>query len=237
MIELNVRDLHYILRRTPKVVVHTLKAYPARVFMAGGFIRSCVANEPVADIDLFVPDASMAAMAEVRLAGVSRYATQNAVTVRLKDANVPPIQIIHRWTYEKPEELIESFDFTIAKSVVWWEANKWCSSIHPDFYSDLASKRLIYTRPKRNEDAGGSLLRVLKFYQKGYRIPLDSMGAVLARLVRGVRTEALPHGYTDEEALSKVLTGLLYEVDPLLDPQHLFHLSSEADSSAVELAE
>ena len=39
------------------------------------------------------------------------------------------------------------------------------------FYPDLAARRLVYTSPLRNEDAGGSILRVLKFYQRGYRIP------------------------------------------------------------------
>ena len=51
------------------------------------------------------------------------------------------------------------------------------------FYQDLAAKRLRYTRPARNEDAGGSLLRVLKYYQKGYRIPLESFAGVLTRLI------------------------------------------------------
>lgn len=234
MIKLLTKDLHWILRRSPKAVIAALRAYPAKLFMAGGFIRSCVANEPVADIDLFVPSKELAELIGYKLEPVRKYETRNAVTLRLKDDATPPVQIIHRWMYEKPEELIESFDFTVAKSVVWFDGADWQSLAHDHFYADLAAKRLVYTKPQRNEDAGGSLLRVLKFYQKGYRIPLDELAAVVARLTIGVDFDKLEGmaaqcGGTKEDALGRVLTGLLHEVDPLQDPQHLFHLPGTAD--------
>lgn len=234
MAELLKKDLHWILLRTPKPVITALQSYPAKLFMAGGFIRACVANETVADIDLFVPDKDLADLVGYKLEGASRYASKNAVTIRLKDERTPPIQIIHRWTYDKPEELIESFDFTVAKSVVWFDGESWQSLIHDHFYADLAAKRLTYTKPLRNEDAGGSMLRVLKFYQKGYRIPLDSLAEVIARLCMGVHQDQLEamvrEGRGDKElALGMVLRGLLFEVDPLLDPQHLFHPPGTAD--------
>lgn len=233
MTELSTRDLYWILRRTPKPVVSLMESQP-NLFMAGGFIRACVANEEVSDIDLFAPDAERADLYTKVLAGNSGkvWRSRNAITIRLPEVAMP-IQVIHRWTYTKPEELIESFDFTVAKSVVWCSAHrdegshrpKWDSLIHPDFYADLAAKRLVYTSPKRNEDAGGSLLRVLKFYQKGYRIPLDSMAAVVARLAMGVQEDKLRALSGErEEAWTMALTGLLHEVDPLQDPHHLFHL-------------
>ncbi len=82
------------------------------------------------------------------------------------------------------------------------------------------------------EDAGGSLLRVLKFYQRGYRIPLDSMGAVLARLCKAVDWDLVKGQGTAtswEEQAAKVLTGLLREVDPNIDPDHIAHLPSTTD--------
>ena len=113
-------------------------------------------------------------------------------------------------------------DDTLKKFGIWWNGKEWESLIDDRFYSDLAGKRLVYCSPKRNEDAGGSFLRVLKFYQRGYRIPLDSMGAVIARLVGGVRMDQV----NGEEQLAKVLTGLLREVDPNVDPTHEAHLPS-----------
>jgi hypothetical protein len=72
------------------------------------------------------------------------------------------------------------------------------------------------------------MLRVLKFYQRGYRIPLDSLGAVMARMAVAINADRL-HGAVggnDEEKTATVLTGMLREVDPNLDPHHLAHLPS-----------
>ena len=101
----------------------------------------------------------------------------------------------------------------------------------PRFYEDLAAKRLRYTSPQRNEDAGGSMLRVLKFYQRGYRIPLNCLGAVVSRLVKGIDFDAVSGGTeaTREKQIAKVISGLLREVDPNVDPEHIAHLPSIED--------
>ena len=100
----------------------------------------------------------------------------------------------------------------------------WDSYCDERFYIDLASKRLIYRHPIRNEDAGGSMLRVLKYYQKGYRIPLNSLGGVIARLVIALNKDKI--NINNEEDVTMVLTGLLKEVDPAIDPFHISHLPS-----------
>jgi len=238
MSELSKRDVYWVLRRAPKCVVQLMES-DKRAMLAGGFIRACVANEEPQDVDLFAPDADTAGLYARLLAGDKGtvWTSANAHTVRRPDAALP-IQVIHRWAYSTAEELAESFDFTVAKSVVWCGSGRdaathraeWMSTAHPDFYADLAARRLVYTSPKRNEDAGGSLLRVLKFYQRGYRIPLDSMGAVVARLVGSVKDIDLVEldGATYREAaVAEALTALLHEVDPQQDPQHIFHLPSE----------
>ena len=226
---LNKHDLQWALQLAPKQVLEAMKSAPCRVFVAGGFIRSSVCREPVNDIDMFVSTEADAGALAMNLAENDPkriYRTDNALTV--KGYRIP-IQIIHRWLFETPERCAQSFDFTIAMSSVWWSGEAWESLCHPDFYSDLAAKRLVYTSPDRNEDAGGSLLRVLKFYQRGYRIPLGSMGAVIARLLRGVDEINWEKRNTmDTQAwelqMGHVLTGLLREVDPAIDPNHLAHL-------------
>jgi hypothetical protein len=254
MRELNKMDLQWALRRTPAAVLKLMKDRPGKLFCAGGFIRACVANEKVEDIDLFVSskdDARPYAELLAAKADGKVYATDNALTVK---GYALPVQIIHRWTYEQPEDVVRSFDFTIAMAGFWWDANKlvdsgygvfkltpepgWRSVCHDRFYEDLAAKRLRYTAPVRNEDAGGSLLRVLKFYQRGYRIPLDSLGAVTARLLNDVNAFAVLQGRAAdrEEQLAKVITGLLHEVDPNVDPSHIAHLPAE-DATTPELTE
>lgn len=248
---LSPHDLLWCVRRLPKSVVALCKAHPNDVFIAGGYIRSRVTGEKVNDVDLFVKNADAARTFALEVVGGNDpiaaekrlHTTQNAVTVKRTS---PTVQFIHRWTYAAPVDLLLDFDFTIACAAFWWDRTRWQSACHPDYYADLAAKRLVYLSPQRNEDAGGSLLRVLKFYQRGYRIPLDSMGAVIARLVVGVKEGRLPMRHSDgekEKAWAMVLTGLLREVDPAIDPDHVAHLPSvsgedtDADTDTTEDAE
>ena len=231
------------------MVLALLKDRPGKVFIGGGYVRAVVANEHVNDIDLFTTDKGSALSAARFLLGLKEgeepgrkiHESANAFTVRGLRV---PVQIIHRWTYTDPAALMQSFDFTIAMAGFWWAetgteetyiennevktrpVGKWHSICDDRFYEDLAAKRLRYTSPQRNEDAGGSLLRVLKFYQKGYRIPLDSLGAVMARLVNAVDQTALVRGNEEtlEQQWAKVLTGLLREVDPNLPETHTAYL-------------
>jgi hypothetical protein len=256
MRELNKMDLQWALRRTPTAVLKLPKDQPGKVFVAGGFLRACVANERVEDIDLFASSKNDAKLyAELLAAHDDKkvFSTDNAYTVK---GFALPVQIIHRWTYETAEQIMANFDFTIAMAGFWWAAREtdeevaasavhhanrpagWRSICDDRFYEDLAAKRLRYTAPIRNEDAGGSLLRVLKFYQRGYRIPLDSLGAVTTRLLNDVNAFAVVQGREAdrEEQLAKVVTGLLREVDPNIDSSHLAYLPAE-DATTPELTE
>jgi len=216
-------DLVWCLRRLPKSVFNLMKEEKDSVMLAGGFIRCCVTNEKMTDVDLFVKQKESAELYSRRLTEKGGYfiKTDNAYTVINKK---PTIQFIHRWTYDNPADIIPAFDFTIARAVIWYDGTNWQSLCDDRYYQDLAAKRLVYCSPIRIEEAGGSMLRVLKFYQRGYRIPLDSLAAVIARLNFGIRLESF--ATVDEKQMTKVLTGLLREVDPNVDPTHVSHLSS-----------
>jgi hypothetical protein len=242
MDQLRWHDLQWCLKRAPRQVLQLMKDHPGKLICSGGFIRDCVNGDQVNDIDLFVTDKANAKLFAQSLSGEAKvHETDNAYTVR--GFKISP-QIIHRWTFESAEQLTESFDFTVAKAAFWWEGSteslsgvisgKWQSVCHPDFYADLAARRLIYVSPVREEEPGGSLLRLLKFYQRGYRIPLDSLGAVLARLVMGVNQHEMPMDKGREKGWAKVLTGLLREVDPNVDPTHVSHLPSQSETAEEE---
>lgn len=261
MNKLTFHDLQFALLRAPKALLQVMKKpeWANKVFVGGGYLRAIVAGEPVNDIDVFVTckdDADRLALAllmaqekvEFTVCGKAAdfaksvkqriYTTDNAVTL---PGFKTTIQIIHRWTFTHPWEVINSFDFSICGAVFWWAGEAaeagtmagWQSLVLDRFYADLASKRLVYQAPARIEDAGGSLLRVLKYYAKGYRIPIDSMGSVMARMVCGVEPKKVMgidgKGW-DEVQLAKVLTGLLREVDPNIDPSHVAHLPAEGGS-------
>jgi len=233
MTTLTSTDLQFVAMRIPSDVRALMKRH--NLFLAGGFIRATIAGEKPADIDLFGKDEATLKLAAAELSGERKgrvHTTQNALTV-LTPMRVP-VQFITRWLFDNAYTLSKSFDFTVAQAVIYWEPEcqpqapnekfvpaHWASACHPEFYADLAARRLVYTSPARNEDAGGSLLRVRKFLAKGYNIQAPSLAAVIARLMEGVDMQKVAEKlttatHTHEQALAAVIEAKLREVDPLV---------------------
>lgn len=204
-------DVQFCIRRLPKRLKELMMNHGETIIVAGGYIRSIIASEHISDVDVFAgnKETSKKLAMELMYNKSDLYKTDNAITV--KSFRIP-IQFIHRWVYDSPLDVLKSFDFSICQAAIWYnkKEKKWSSQCSDSFYSDLAAKRLVYLSPIRNEDAGGSLLRVLKYYQRGYRIPLDSFGAVLARLFESIEWNSAIAGHD----IATLITGLLVEVDP-----------------------
>jgi hypothetical protein len=214
MNELYPEDVQRIVTSLPKDVVQLLKKNPG-LFLAGGFIRARIAGEEVNDIDIWgssdeqlnIAAQLFAAQRQVRV-----MSTQNAHTILTRGQT--PVQFITRWKFDNPEACCESFDFTIASAAIWYSDRQWHSYCNERFYRDLASKSLTYMTPVRNEDAGGSFMRLQKFIAKGYRISPGNLAKVTARLLRGIRYDDFLSKPEDWQA--QVILGMLREVDPLI---------------------
>ena len=228
--QLNKYDLHRALRGIPKELKQHMKG--GKVFVGGGYITSVVRGDKVNDIDVFVGSKAeaeaLARSLKATLNITNEWKSDNAITLRRPGR--PPIQIIHRWTFTKLKDVADSFDFTICCAVIGYEfdtsggieGGMQISSYCDDaFYQDVAANRLVYRHPVRNEDAGGSMLRLLKYYRKGYSAPLETTGGVIARMIGKVDWSQINgyYGVEREEFLTRVLTGLLVEVDPNSDPE------------------
>lgn len=212
--------LRFVAQRLPRDIRQLLTEHPRKLYVGGGFIRAVIAGEEPSDIDIFGSDVDLvAAAADILVSrrgdGTKKSKTKNAITVLTP--NRLPIQFITRWTFDHAEDLVKSFDFTVCQAAIWRTGNQsnsaWRSSIGGDFYVDLASKNLVYTSPVRIEEAGGSLLRVIKYVRRGYSIQVTSLGAVVARLTGSLDESFLT---SDEISRGLVIAGLLLEVDPLL---------------------
>ncbi|WPZ36746.1 hypothetical protein T8K17_11430 [Thalassobaculum sp. OXR-137] len=238
--ELHDYDLRHVVERIPRDLRDLLSAYPKTLMVGGGFIRSVIGREPVNDIDLFCDNAEwgeaiIREFAKRREARV--YKSGNALTVLTP--NRTNIQLITRWTFDNMPDLVDSFDFTVCQAAICRSGrvsnDPWISRVGPRFYSDLAAKRLHYTAPKREEEAGGSMLRVIKYVQRGYSIQVGSLGAVIARLTAGVPEEAGPN---QELYRGGHIATRLREVDPALQVDGLeITFDHEADEPIPTLDE
>ena len=189
MRELQSGDLIHAIGNLPKKVQDAMGKYGNDLILAGGYIRSMIAlEEKINDIDLFTSSKELAADVAAMFDGdgIHTYVSDNAYTIHF--AGEEKIQIIHRWTFERPEDVIESFDYTIAQAAIWFDSKhgEYASVVGDKFYEDLAAKRLKYLAPTRNEDSGGSFHRAIKFVKRGYAISDADMGKVLARMLTEV---------------------------------------------------
>lgn len=181
------------------------------IFLAGGAIRAIIAGEKVKDFDLFTSSKEKARQYAESLSekfdNEDYLETENAFTIKDELGSIPDIQFIHRWTFNNEWELIGSFDYTIAQAAIWFENGDWKSVAEPSFYDDLEAKQLVYTAPDREEEPGGSLLRMRKFLRMGYDISSYDMAKVISRLLNGVDLNELVD--FEENERSSIINDLL----------------------------
>lgn len=218
--ELTKNDLRYVVTRLPRDIRDLLSENARKLYVGGGFVRATIAGEVPSDIDLFGADPvaldAMAVLLSTRRPGSKLHRSKNAITLITPDRLM--VQFITRWTFANAAELVASFDFTVCQAAIYRHGHAsndpWCSLVGDGFYVDLAGRRLVYTSPVRIEEAGGSLLRVIKYVKRGYSIQVDSLGRVVARLDGAVHHD---RRITEtEQGLGNVYAGLLREVDPSL---------------------
>jgi hypothetical protein len=211
---LTADDLHYIVGMMPASLRNQIKAH--KLMLAGGAIRSLILREKINDWDLFGASADILrdaadALGSTYAARTRTIKSKNAYTITA--AGRTPIQLITRWTYSSAGELWKDFDFTIARAVIWCDADgAWRSAIDPDYYADLAARRLRYRSPTRLEDAGGSMMRVLKFLRAGYIIAPEQLAIVMTRITSRIKWD---HDIVKEDGGLRLITALLREVDPM----------------------
>jgi hypothetical protein len=103
--------------------------------------------------------------------------SRNAVTFN----GLPPAQIVTRWEFT-PKEHIERFDFTITQACIYWTGAMWVGYCDCWFEMDARNKKLVYTRPNREEEPLGSLHRAFKFVGKGYKLSGEQFAKLAERM-------------------------------------------------------
>lgn len=196
MFHLTSRDISKVMARVPDQVQNAMKRH--NLILGGGFIRAVVSGDEPSDIDLFAPTSTSAGIAARELAHdlhVDIHQTGNALTITPHHAK--PIQIITKFYFADPTVLIRHFDFTVCQAAIFWVGHPdiltledmtrggWDSVTGEAFYSDLASKELVYTEPSIDvAEPGGSLYRTLKFIKREYYCPPETLAQITTALVR-----------------------------------------------------
>lgn len=200
-VPLNQSDVTRVIGRLPKETTDAWKdiydPVSAPVALAGGFIRATIAGESTQDIDLFVGGPNTAELLSRKIrdyapAGSLSYdRSENAITLKgLKYV----VQIIFKFPFDRVEQLLSGFDYSIAKAAIEWnKANRtWVSTTVDNYYCDLAAKRLTYSD---SPNPGGSVARLLKFTRLGYTIDQESLAKLLTRFADAAKaTEHNPPG-------------------------------------------
>lgn len=180
----------------PLEVRRTLKKFP-QLFVAGGFIRACLAGETPKDIDIFTTDLSIVDEAvDYYVKSCRLYDTREVTqkktpcTITVENGYLPPVQFVNNVAYKSPEECVNQFDFTVCQAAIWCDAaGNWQSLYTPEFIRDVAQKRLVYTAPNRVEAPGGSLWRAFKYAQRGYSITQQELARLIERLIEKTEEE------------------------------------------------
>lgn len=178
-------DIKRIVYALPEQVVELMRRHPGQVVVAGGFIRATVGGEDVNDIDVFVSDEDEAEkwLDDVKLDFDNKDTyLQVAPTIECPHE----IQVVWRYPYKEPYEILEQFDYTVAKGAVWFDKgdknnpSNFISLCHERFYRDIARKMLVY-ECEREVERIESIPRLLKYTSYGYSISPASLSDLMVK--------------------------------------------------------
>mgnify|MGYP001306427689 FL=1 len=191
-----------IAENLPAEVQSILKRFPTKLMVAGGFVRDFLTEARPKDVDIFAITKGVLEEAwEEFWARTEKYPfkkkTKNTVTFCSND-ELPKVQFIDKCFYPTAQALIESFDFTICQSAIYWNGLQWVGVCTEAFWTDICDWTAHYTAPQREEDPGASVLRMVKFARKGYEIPEDDIARVVGRFY------AVLSGRPEDEAVEAV---------------------------------
>jgi hypothetical protein len=208
MVPLREIDVRLVLSRLPDDVRALLETN--RLYLAGGFVRATLSATKPSDIDLF-GSGGIEVMEPIAktLTGRSLIKTDRALTLI---GAALPVQFVTGFTFESPYQLLDRFDYTVAQAAIWRDGEQWKSLASPDFYADLAARRLVYAGNNAIEDVGGSILRLRKFLSAGYSIRAASLARLCARFAFVV-TQIAEAGIS-EDRVQTVMEAKLRELDP-----------------------
>lgn len=200
--------------------------------LAGGALTSIFSGKEINDFDIYFKDkvgftrflcaAYGRSIADDLSISSARIAHHNSRSI-LVNCNEKHVQLIGMRLFETPQDIFDSFDFTINMCSYDFASEQFI--MHTDFLHDLAARRLVVNTNTAYPLV--SVLRVDKYRQRGYEISKAQM----FRLLLAVNKKSLSSWKDIEDEL-----GGLYGLDPkdVLDQTKEFSLD-EAMSQLTKM--
>lgn len=164
------------------------KNLPTDCWIAGGCLRSFLVGEKPKDIDIFSnnPEKVISYLSEN---DKFKKAFGNDFFQNFKYNNLT-YQVIKKYTYETPQDTIDSFDFTIISAAFYKDE----LVLHDRFYLDNAQKRLVVNKLPFPLS---SMKRSLKYVSRGYAMcPVN-----LSKILRAINELNIDWNNPDENQI------------------------------------
>ena len=178
--------------------------------LAGGALTSVFSGKEINDFDIYFKDkigftrflcaAYGRSIADDLSISDARIAHHTSRSI-LVNCNEKHVQLIGMRLFETPQDIFDSFDFSINMCVYDFASEQFI--MHPDFLHDLAARQLVVNTNTAYPLV--SCLRVDKYRQRGYEISKAQM----FRLLLAVNKKSLSSWKDIEDEL-----GGLYGLDP-----------------------
>ncbi|MEK4122063.1 hypothetical protein [Lysinibacillus sp. FSL K6-0102] len=141
----------------------------SKAIIAGGMISSLFTNKDINDVDVYFRDYnSLYLFAEQTLSGNHVVSHTKKATQFIKkhiDEQIL-VQIIHYRTYEKVEEIFNTYDFTVCMGAYDFEVEEFI--LHPEFLKHNSQRILRFN--SNTSYPLISAIRTQKYENKGYKI-------------------------------------------------------------------
>jgi hypothetical protein len=217
----------------PSVISSLLVKYPGTM-VAGGFCRSMVEESTPNDIDIFAPSEGVIALIKMTLRSnrnvhylhylgeamfASNYLVENEGRYQTDDRYIKVQLISAAGAIGSPKTILNTFDFTMSKALIFYDGRQFQSLAHRDFETDVWARQLRYDNKNNMARPGGALIRALKFAKSGYTIANSQLSEILMEIVKKAE------GLTREEAIESIF-GSLYGGDSLYGENRHHHSSA-----------
>jgi hypothetical protein len=167
-------------------------------WLAGGALRSAYDKTPIQDYDLFFSDADYMAVADSKLNGKSgvkeiyrcpkneliTYAVELSTFNQIDSAfgrllqrrDEIKIQLIGKWFYSKPEDIMDDFDINACRLI---QNNTKAYAASPECINTARNKKITFHKIKF---PAAAFKRIMKYRNKGYTIDSDAILDFLSKI-------------------------------------------------------